>query len=97
MVKITKIAGSPKIDLKAHKLFMEAKHRQELEALAELHLLWNEFKEKPYGKRYEMVLTNELYYACWQPGQYNQAYSWAHVHAKVERVEGAAETIKEKE
>ena len=60
MVKITKIAGSPKVDLNARKLFMEAKHLREREALAELQLLWNEFKEKRYGTRYEMVLTNEL-------------------------------------
>ena len=60
MVKITKIAGSPKVDLNARKLFMEAKQLREREALAELQLLWNEFKEKRYGKRYEMLLTNEL-------------------------------------
>lgn len=60
MVKVTKISGSPKIDLKARKLFMEAKHLREVEALSELQLLWNEFKEKRYGKRYEMVLTDEL-------------------------------------
>jgi len=49
MTKITKIAGAPKIDLKAHKLFLEAKHLQEVKASAELQLLWKEFKQKRYG------------------------------------------------
>ena len=51
MIKVTKIAGVPKIDLKAHKLFLEAKHLREIEASAELQLLWKEFKQKRYGTR----------------------------------------------
>tara|TARA_R110000787_G_scaffold113234_1_gene222382 strand:- start:58 stop:240 length:183 start_codon:yes stop_codon:yes gene_type:complete len=45
------IADAPNIDLKAHKLFLEAKHLREAEALSELQLLWKEFKQKRYGTR----------------------------------------------